>query len=303
MSQKPPANLDSAILRLCPNCDYDLRGIQSARCPECGLPIDDTPSLIPWEHRKQIGRARALGRTVLLVLFKRRRLAQALAVPVDDSAAHRFRLMISLMVALPPAIIFLVVIVHQKQTDFIGQSMHLETNFWWISQTPRRWELATLWSAGATLLPILPIGLFIAAWLATGSARIWFAFAFSDSLRRRRAAVINSYACAPLVLLPIAWISVVVILILDPHLTLSGPQVRPTFFLCAAFAFVVLFALIDWWWGTVRLLWHMTHCGWRRLISAAIGIPLGWIVCAAVGLGLWPCIAGLVWIAIDSLRD
>src|SRR4051812_12709994 len=42
----------------CPQCGYNLRGIDSDVCPECGLAIDRVAfaqSQLPWSHRRRIG--------------------------------------------------------------------------------------------------------------------------------------------------------------------------------------------------------------------------------------------------------
>src|SRR5262245_15490774 len=58
---------DAAAVLLCPQCGYDLQGIDSARCPECGELLDRehlARSRIPWVSRGEIGRAAAYVRTV-----------------------------------------------------------------------------------------------------------------------------------------------------------------------------------------------------------------------------------------------
>src|SRR2546430_12165891 len=91
---RPTDALDSTPQRFCPDCGYDLRGLTSGRCPECGLLIDDAAlaaSPIPWVHRRRIGRVRAFFRTLMLTTFRPKRLAAAAAVPVDYREAQRFR--------------------------------------------------------------------------------------------------------------------------------------------------------------------------------------------------------------------
>jgi hypothetical protein len=56
------------------------------------------------------------------------------------------------------------------------------------------------------------------------------------------------------------------------------------------------------WWTTLRILWRTTGSGRGRLIMTGAGIPIGWAFCATIGLGIWPCLAGLAWIAIDGFR-
>ena len=54
---------DPTVGRFCPDCGYDLRGISSDRCPECGHAVDPTSlaiSIIPWTHRRSLGRSQGL---------------------------------------------------------------------------------------------------------------------------------------------------------------------------------------------------------------------------------------------------
>lgn len=59
----------------CPHCGYNLCGIDSGRCPECGEPFDRATasiSRIPWMHRPEIGRIKGWWRTVWMVTWKAR---------------------------------------------------------------------------------------------------------------------------------------------------------------------------------------------------------------------------------------
>jgi hypothetical protein len=86
--------LENAPELLCPECGYDLRGLSSSRCPECGLEIDRTrfgQSILPWLHRKQIGRYRAFWRTVNLVSRHPKKLATEMNCPARFADAVKFR--------------------------------------------------------------------------------------------------------------------------------------------------------------------------------------------------------------------
>ena len=79
----------------CPECGYDLRGIENiTRCPECGLAIDPeglARSQIPWVHRRHLGRFRAYWRTMWLSTFRPRKIAAEAARRVSYPDAQRFR--------------------------------------------------------------------------------------------------------------------------------------------------------------------------------------------------------------------
>ena len=96
----------SYITLVCPECGYDLRAIESGRCPECGLEIDRAAmsvSRLPWAHRRKIGRIRAYWRTNRLAIVRRRRLAEEINRPVSFSDARRFLLVTATLAWIPAA--------------------------------------------------------------------------------------------------------------------------------------------------------------------------------------------------------
>jgi predicted RNA-binding Zn-ribbon protein involved in translation (DUF1610 family) len=86
--------IDGQLQLICPECGYDLRSINSQRCPECGLAIDRATmsvSHLPWSHRQSIGRVRAYWRTNVLVILRPKRLAEEIARPVSFFACRNGR--------------------------------------------------------------------------------------------------------------------------------------------------------------------------------------------------------------------
>jgi len=78
----------------CQECAYNLRGLTSERCPECGRSIEnlrDTVSRIPWIRRKEIGWCRAYWKTIWLATFCQSRFCDELARPVSYPDSQRFR--------------------------------------------------------------------------------------------------------------------------------------------------------------------------------------------------------------------
>jgi hypothetical protein len=92
---------------VCPRCGYSLYGIDaSENCPECGLKIDRGilgASVIPWTHRREIGRIRAFFSTARLGGFNSRKLAAEMNRPVSYPDAQRFRHVCILSVWAPVA--------------------------------------------------------------------------------------------------------------------------------------------------------------------------------------------------------
>jgi len=83
----------SALDVFCPKCSYNLRGIESERCPECGYSLaflKIAESQIPWVHREQIGRLRAYWQTVWWATFRRLKFGEELARPMSVPDARRF---------------------------------------------------------------------------------------------------------------------------------------------------------------------------------------------------------------------
>ena len=96
----PPIEGDAC----CPNCGYNLRGLASDRCPECGDLFDREHlglSGIPWTRRHRIGRFRAYWATVLKVTFRNERFCRESARPVDYRDAQLFRWITCLHVYVP----------------------------------------------------------------------------------------------------------------------------------------------------------------------------------------------------------
>ncbi len=85
---------ESSVLDIfCPKCIYNLRGIESERCPECGYSLaflKIAESQIPWVHRKEIGRFRAYWQTVWWATFHRLKFGEELTRPMSLPDARRF---------------------------------------------------------------------------------------------------------------------------------------------------------------------------------------------------------------------
>src|SRR5687768_16859009 len=85
--------LESDADLLCGPCGYNLRGVDSSRCPVCGAAFDRNhlvSNLIPLEQKRQIGRILAYFRTADAVTRRPRDVAAKASHPVSLKAAKRF---------------------------------------------------------------------------------------------------------------------------------------------------------------------------------------------------------------------
>src|SRR4051812_15708142 len=88
--------VDTSAERFCQTCGYNLRGLASDRCPECGEKFDPTQAAgarIPWLQRSAIGTWRAYWRTVGMAMFHPVELGREIwnASRVDPKSAIGFR--------------------------------------------------------------------------------------------------------------------------------------------------------------------------------------------------------------------
>jgi len=279
----PPSAQPVQSEKLCAFCGYNLRGITSDRCPECGQAVLPGP-IIPWTYRKRMGLLRAFLRTVWLATFQPAKLALATPRDADYPAAEHFRWLIATLMGIPPALFFLWLIGQHSQE--IIQHMPFST----VSPIA---EVRTLWYAGALLLPVLPIAALITALLATAAVSYWFGGRNRSAAHRNHAIVLSRFATAPFAWALPLWI--IFALCIPFLISFIPPWQRPQTSLIPSILAAVLYALgalvlLTTWRAALVLLKSSTPCGRPRLIFTAIGL-----------LAL-PMAVGLVWIMIESLH-
>ena len=170
--------------KLCPECGYDLRGIASLQCPECGLNANDPNySSIPWANRARIGRVKAFCKTALLVTFRPKRFALAVERPVDFRSAERFRWIVVLLATLPMVVLVLAV-AWQKKTGLRILDLN---DFMDLREIPSglRSDLMLIWLVGYSLMPIIPAATFV-------SLLLWSAAPGNILFRRARASRLSA---------------------------------------------------------------------------------------------------------------
>ena len=91
----------------CPACGYSLRGLDSARCPECGETFDPQTvreTSIPWAHRERIGRVRAFVKTCWFAGRRPTRLGREASRPQRYRDARHFQYVLTVVAFTPPAV-------------------------------------------------------------------------------------------------------------------------------------------------------------------------------------------------------
>jgi hypothetical protein len=186
---------------ICPACGYDLRGIASERCPECGAAVDRTSlgvSRIPWIHREKIGRVRAYLTTMRLAMFRPRALAEGINRPVPYADSQRFRAVTIILAAAGPVAFCIVAML---RGDWLRSKDAANTLLGPDSLRVGEW-LAP-WMEGAALYPVIPIAIVLTLVFLTGAGSYFFAPKSLDVTRQNRAIALSYYASAPLALLPV----------------------------------------------------------------------------------------------------
>jgi hypothetical protein len=195
----PPVDPNRDLI--CGGCRYNLKGIASDRCPECGRLIDRahlTLHLIPWEQRRDIGKIAAFLRMIWRGMFDVPALAAHAQRPVSYAAAVRFRLVLVFWVGLLGALALGWAILNNSSSSPLGRMTQFE---------PLEWEQA-LWlfflnpiSFGVSL-----IALWIWLWLATGINAALVPLKGLSIEQQNRAMALAQYSCAPLALLPLVFL-------------------------------------------------------------------------------------------------
>jgi predicted RNA-binding Zn-ribbon protein involved in translation (DUF1610 family) len=290
MAETAATTTESAIDLVCPECGYDLRGITSEQCPECGQRIDRAGmslARIPWSHRNAIGRVRAYWRTNLLVIFRPRRLVEEMVRPVGFADAQRFRHVTVLIAWLPLFVVFVVTLVINWSDATTG--IHIPTaRFGWFLEA-------------ACFFSLLP-----AAWLAllmiSGVGSYFFHPTSMSVLQQNRAIALSYYTCAPLawLWLPAAFSGIAIAISSTDWGQWNFGQKLWVAAICCAVGFFVAIIAIGWSRTTV-LMRRTTHCGPGRSIAMDTCLPVAWILSAVLAMGI-PLVLFYISLVIVSFR-
>lgn len=168
---------------LCPGCGYDLRGLTSERCPECGFGLAELragEAQIPWVHRARLGWFKAYWKTVWWVTRWPERLPPEMARPVNYRDSQSFRWITTL---------------HAYGLVLAASVLWCVLDWWcgWRGGEALWWGLAAVHAASLALLAGLP-----------GVASYFFQSRRLPVEQQNRAIALSYYAWAPLALAPLA---------------------------------------------------------------------------------------------------
>jgi hypothetical protein len=276
----------------CHGCAYDLRGLTSNRCPECGMVIDrSSAGIIAWEKRAKIGRVRAFVRTAVAATFTPIHFARAATGSVDVRSAKRFRWVACLVFTALFSLIFLFEVWDHGGIDALRLVDEDYRN-----SVGKFWEPLFVWQSGAMLWPTLPAGLLIATILATGIAH-WFYTSRLEPVPANRAMALGYYLWLPfacgLLLLAVLGVFLNQTLRPGPGLPLFLQLISPA--VVTAWVFTIL--------NGFRAIRAVMKCGVLRPILMVAGIVTQTILAAALGLIVFPAVVGVFRLGIGSLRQ
>ncbi len=323
ISEAPQA-IESAML-FCPACGYDLRGIDSDRCPECGMAVERGTrrvSRIPWVHRQQLGSWLAYRRTVSMVMLHPARFAAEVAAPVSFDDARRFARRTALVAwtSLAAGTLWLWLAtmrlpVVPAPTDPAGTRWRWSSTIFiprgdqgtplFVLAIPRL-EVGKMLSLGFALEVIVVLTAIVSLllWMTflCRCASYFFHPSGIATARQNRATALSYYACAPLaftpMVLPFSWYaywSAGIAQIWGPVWP-AGNQV-------AVLAGYLLPGMLLLWYlvCALVLLRKTTGCGVGRMVAMALGLPGMWIVLTAVAASL-PAAALLLALIVLSVQ-
>ena len=261
----------------CQECAYNLRGLTSNRCPECGNALDalrSQESRIPWAHRDKLGWLRAYWKTVFWVGFQYRRFCEEVAREVDYAAAQRFR-WITIAFAFFPlmglASVLLLRNGNQLISGLLGNSLPVS-------------------------LVIALVGLVILLGLIAMTGVPSYLFDVREMpVRQRNSAIAMSYYCgAALSWMPLpAAFGAASVLIPGTHETATG-------ILLLASIFLPIAQLTDWWLNLARTAERVMPQYPVRSIVVALATPALWAI-AVVATVVGTVLAGAAMFYIQAL--
>lgn len=299
-SPDPPAELARTVL--CPACGYDLRGVDSDRCSECGLVLDRATldrSGFPWAYREKLGRVRAFLKTVWLVTIDAKSLRNEAAKPQSPGDAAVFRRWVCAVLALCFAAVVTLILLNDGHLEWAVQK---PSPFAPGTQMPGYMQdLLVPWSAGMTMPPALFLyALLLSTYVVSAVGRVIRARDLPPDYQQSVKAI-GRYMTAPLAWLLPGIMGYLVLFWLESQDARFDRS--PLFPVLIGGSFLLLLLGIG---STVHRVgqWkaRVTHRGYATGFLAMGELLLRWGVGGAILLFVVPWCVGFVWIVIDSFR-
>lgn len=299
-----PAPPPAAEELFCPHCGYNLRGIASRRCPECGRDVDRAGLAevqVPWAQRKRIGRVRAYVRTVWMAVAYPRQLARQADRPLIYEDARWFWVVTILILSVSFTVYWFVSGYDESRLNQLPAEM---TRLMW-ARSPQRQDmlldLSLPLSAVYALPPTVPIVVMLFLFAATGSSSYWFHPRRLSIEQQNRAVAASYYTCGPLALHLLLVIPVIAIYALNlPPKVIGSELVLATALAILIFVSLVLPPLA-WLYATVLMARHVRGYGVLEALGLYIVLPLQWALIALLCGCVLPWVAGLVVLMVASL--
>lgn len=261
----------------CFECGYNLRGLTSDRCPECGESIDlhrtDDPRL-PWAHRAKIGWFQAYWKSVALVMFEGRKFCAEISRPVSYADSQKFRWLTVLFAFLPLVLGTIWFSAFSSGRLMAGLDLRPQ-------QIP-------LWALGLAMVMLL---LFLAA--ATGLPSYFFHPHSLDVNSQNRAIALSYYASGSLAVM---FLPVLCLILADVY-GVDG-RLGMAFGLLAGI--IPAFMLLGWWLDLIRVLRKLVPARPWRYFAAGVLIPSFWLVVAVLIFVGLPLVGYCVVIVVQS---
>ncbi len=290
----------------CPSCMYDLRGISSEVCPECGFKLDAESlnrSSIPWSYRKCLNRPWLMVKTAWRALRRPRLFCMALARPVAMRDARSFRLATICTVWLTTAVCWSLAV-------WDGASPYLELDYWedevaWLAEYEAHFE--ALADLGPTLVWFnAALGVLFWVWLyLVSGVQTYFAHRRgpTDELDSR-AVALSYYACGPMLL----FVFPASLMLASGYVYEAAQDFGPSGDVIDSAASVMFGA--SWWlillvgliclWNSSRFAGLLSGSGLgRQLITAAL-LPLGWLGLGLLVFGFIPGVALFLYFVFNT---
>jgi hypothetical protein len=255
----------------CPHCAYNLRGVESPQCPECGSVVDRTvlaQSILPWAQRKRLGWIRAYWRTV----FRSKNLLAEIGGNVSLTDARWFWA-ITVLHAWTPFVLATLALAFNAPQPSGGQLFPIMVTY------------ALLMGSAAAVWPVAIVALGMLAWLAasTGAPSYFCHPQRLEMARQNNAVAISYYACAALAF--VAPVSLLLAVAIWLSIKLDSDVLA--IIAWAAAGLFLVWVMLEVYMRTVRLVTSATRRGTNFLVGFGIALPAIWaFLFVLLGLGL-----------------